>query len=85
MNISLPEELKSFVDAHAEVDGYDSVSACLSELLQRDETRAAEARFAALIQEGLDSPCTTRTWAEMRDDWTARIAAASSAKNMPAQ
>ena len=85
LHISLPEELKAFVDARVAAGGYDSASAYLGELLRRDEEQAAEERFAALIQEGLDSPRSTRTWEEMREDWTARIAAARSVKSLPAQ
>lgn len=85
MHISLPQELKAFVDARVEAGDYDSASAYLSALLRRDEERAAEERFAALIQEGLDSPPSTRTWEEMRDDWTARIVAARSTENLPAR
>lgn len=80
MRISLPEELKAFVDARVEAGDYDSASAYLSELLRRDEERAAEERFAALIQEGLDSPPSTRTWEEHRAELQARIDAIHAAE-----
>ena len=80
LHISLPEELKAFVDARVAAGGYDSASAYLRELLRRDEERAAEERFAALIQEGLDSPPSTRTWEEHRAELQARIDAAYAAQ-----
>ncbi|MBS0402839.1 type II toxin-antitoxin system ParD family antitoxin [Ottowia pentelensis] len=80
MNISLTDDLKAFVDARIKARGYSSASEYVRDLVRRDEERAAEERFVALIQEGIDSGPATRTWDEQRDAWTARIATARAAK-----
>lgn len=85
MTITLPQELEAFVKARVTGRGFASASEYVSELVRRDEERARQERFEALIQHGLDSPCSTRTWEELSDDWTARIAAAHSAKSLSAQ
>jgi len=85
MNISLTDELKAFVDARVQSRGYSSTSEYMRDLVRRDEERAAEERFVALIQEGIDSGPATRTWEEQRADWTARIEAARAAKGAAAQ
>ncbi len=41
MNISLPEELKAFVDRRIATEGYESSSDYLSELIRRDRDRVA--------------------------------------------
>jgi antitoxin ParD1/3/4 len=56
MNISLTEDLKSFVDARVKARGYSSYSEYVRDLVRRDEERAAQERFDALIHEGLKSP-----------------------------
>ena len=84
MNISLSDDLKAFVDARIKARGYSSASEYVRDLLRRDEERAAEERFKALIQEGLDSPIDPRSWDELREGWSARINAARTAKSSPA-
>ncbi|MDO5625613.1 MAG: type II toxin-antitoxin system ParD family antitoxin [Pseudomonadota bacterium] len=76
MNISLTEELKAFVDARVKARGYSSTSEYMRELVRRDEDQAQLARFRALIQEGLDSPISSRSWEEHRAELQARIDAA---------
>ena len=56
MNISLTEDLKSFVDARIKSRGYSSVSEYMRDLVRRDEERLVEERFHQLIEEGLASP-----------------------------
>lgn len=53
MNISLPAELKEFVDERVEDGGYQTTSEFLRDLIRREQERV---RFRNLIQEGLDSP-----------------------------
>lgn len=83
MNISLTDELKAFVDARVQSRGYSSTSEYMRDLVRRDEERAAEERFVALIQEGLSSPAG-RPWEEHRTELRARIAAARAAESKPA-
>jgi antitoxin ParD1/3/4 len=56
MNISLTGNLKSFVEVRVAEQGYSSASEYVRDLIRRDEEKAAEGRFEALIREGLDSP-----------------------------
>ncbi len=80
MNISLTDDLKAFVDARIQARGYSSASEYMRDLVRRDEERASEERFKALIQEGLDSGPDPRSWDDVREEWTGRIEAARSAK-----
>lgn len=53
MNVSLPDELKAYVD-HRVVDGsYQSSSEYVRELIRKDQQAQ---RFRALIADGLASP-----------------------------
>ena len=81
MNVSLSDELKAFVDARVQARGYSSTSEYMRDLVRRDEERAAEERFAALIQEGVDSGIDPRPWEEHRAELRARIAAARNAES----
>lgn len=81
MNISLTDDLKAFVDSRIKARGYSSASEYVRDLVRRDEERASEERFKALIQEGLDSGPDPRSWEELREEWTGRIEAARSAKS----
>ena len=80
MNISLTDDLKAFVDARIQARGYSSASEYMRDLVRRDEERASEERFKALIQEGLDSGPDPRSWDGLREEWTGRIEAARGAK-----
>lgn len=53
MNISLPEELKAFVDQQVGSRGYTSSSEYVRELIRRERDRE---RLRALILEGAASP-----------------------------
>ena len=78
MNISLTHDLKAFVDARIKARGYSSASEYVRDLVRRDEERAAEERFVALIHEGLDSP-VGRSWEDHRAELRARLADSKSA------
>jgi antitoxin ParD1/3/4 len=54
MNISLPESLRSFVEAQV-ATGYGTVSGYIRELVRDDRKRKAQARLEELLLEGLDS------------------------------
>ncbi len=53
MNVSLPEELKNFVDAQAERGGYGSTSEFVRDLIRREQDRQ---RLRALLLAGASSP-----------------------------
>lgn len=52
MNISLPEELKSFVDQQVAGRGYTSSSEYVRELIRHDQDKE---KLRALLMEGLES------------------------------
>lgn len=55
VNISLPADLRTFVERRAEEQGYDSVSDYFRDLILRDQERQGEARLENLLLEGLNS------------------------------
>lgn len=52
MNVSLPDELKAFVDDRVERDGYGSNSEYVRELIRRDQDRL---RLRQMLLDGLAS------------------------------
>lgn len=70
MNISLPEDLKAFVDGRIKTRGYSSASEYVRDLLRRDEERASEERFKALLEDGMQSG-SAGDWDELRKDFLA--------------
>ena len=52
MNVSLPDELKSFVDERVEHDGYGSTSEYVRDLIRRDRERV---HLREVVLEGADS------------------------------
>jgi antitoxin ParD1/3/4 len=74
MNISLTEDLKSFVDSRVKARGYSSGSEYMRDLVRQDEERAKEERFKTLIQEGLESG-PGRPWEEVKAQMQARVKA----------
>lgn len=65
MNISLTEDLKSFVDVRVKARGYSSYSEYVRDLVRKDEERAKEEQLKALIEEGLQSG-SAGDWDELR-------------------
>ena len=78
MNISLTDGLKAFVDARVKSRGYSSSSEYMRDLVRRDEERAGEERFKALIQAGLDSG-PGRPWEAHKAELRTRINSARQA------
>lgn len=52
MNISLPDELKRFVDHRIEAEGYGSSSEYMRELIRRDRDRV---QFRQYLLDGIES------------------------------
>ena len=65
MNISLTDDLKAFVDTRVKSRGYSSSSEYVRDLLRRDEERANEERFKALIEEGIQCE-SAGDWDDLR-------------------
>jgi antitoxin ParD1/3/4 len=66
MNISLPDQLKEFVDEQVGSGRYSSVSEYVRELIREDEKRKAQERLEALLMEGVQSGAATEM---TREDW----------------
>ncbi len=59
MNISLPETLKSFVDAQVSDGDYTSSSEYMRELLRKEQDRV---RLREMLLEGAASPLSENVW-----------------------
>ena len=81
MNISLTEDLKSFVDARVKARGYSSSSEYVRDLVRRDEEQARADRLRELLQEGLESPIDPRPWEEHRAELLAKLGGARKASS----
>jgi antitoxin ParD1/3/4 len=66
MNISLPEQLKEFVDHQVGSGRYSSVSEYVRDLIRDDEKRKAQDKLEALLVEGIQSSGPTEM---TRQDW----------------
>jgi len=66
MNISLPDQLKEFVDNQVESGSYSSVSEYVRDLIRIDEKRKAQEKLEALLMEGIQSSEPTEM---TRQDW----------------
>ena len=55
MNISLPDNLRAFVEDCVSKEGYSTASEYFRELVRADQKRRAEARLEALLLEGINS------------------------------
>jgi antitoxin ParD1/3/4 len=77
MNISLPEELKEYVEEQTQ-SGYSTPSEYVRELIREDQKRRAKQRLHALLLEGLNSgdpiPANARFWTELKREALAKLA-----------
>lgn len=62
LTVSLPAELKGWIDGQIGEGGYASADEYLSELVRQDQERLDELR--RIVEEGLASGVSTRTFAE---------------------
>ena len=83
MNISLPEDLKEYVERQTR-RGYSTPSEYVRELIREDQKRRATERLDALLLEGLDSGKPIRTdarfWTNVKRDALAKLKARSRKK-----
>lgn len=69
MNVSLPDEMKSWVESQTEDGSYGNASDYVRDLIRRDQDRKKSiSELRALIQEGIDSGISTRTMDEILED-----------------
>jgi antitoxin ParD1/3/4 len=84
MNVSLPADLKRWVDEQVEAGGYGTASEYLRDVLRRDREREARRRLdeslVKAVAEGADTVMDDGDWASMR-----RAARAQAARNKRAR
>lgn len=70
MNVSLPKDLKKWVDEQVESGGYGTASEYLRDLLRRARERQLRHRIDAMVIEAVESGATTvmndRDWDSIR-------------------
>ena len=78
MHISLPEELKDYVEEQTR-GGYSTPSEFVRELIREDQKRRAKERLDALLLEGLNSgnpiPANAEFWTELKREAMANLKA----------
>ncbi len=84
MNISLPDQLKDFVEEQVGSGRYSSVSEYVRDLIRDDEKRKAQERLEALLMEGLGSgeatEMTRQDWSDIRAEALKQLAARKARK-----
>lgn len=70
MNISLPDQLKEFVESQVGSGSYSTVSEYVRELIRDDQRRKAQDKLEALLIEGIQSgeptEMTRKDWDDIR-------------------
>jgi antitoxin ParD1/3/4 len=77
INISLPDQMKEFVDEEMGEGGYHDPSDYFNALLQEQLKRKAERKLEGLLQEGLStdsSPVDKKDWEYIRGELENRLA-----------
>jgi antitoxin ParD1/3/4 len=84
MNISLPDQLKEFVDGQVGSGRYSSVSEYVRDLIRDDEKRKAREKLEAMLMDGLQSgeptEMTRQDWADIRHKALKQLEARKSRK-----
>jgi len=78
MNISLPPQLKAWLDEQVEQNGYGTASEYVRELLRRQrETQDAKAKIESklltAIESGRSTPMTVRDWKRIKGEGLKRL------------
>jgi len=84
MNISLPDQLKEFVEEQVGSGRYSSVSEYVRDLIRDDEKRKAHEKLEALLMEGIQSSgptaMTPQDWDDIRREALKQFEARKSRK-----
>lgn len=84
MNISLPDQLKDFVDEQVGSGRYSSVSEYVRDLIRDDERRKAQEKLELTLLEGIGSggptEMTREDWADIRREALKQLEARKSRK-----
>lgn len=66
MNISLPDQMKAFVESQAQREGFGTVSeylrSIIREVQKRDAKQALEAKLKEGLESGLAAPLSSEEW-----------------------
>ncbi len=66
MNVSLPDQMKDFVETQAQKEGFGTVSEYLRAIIREVQKREAKQTLEAKLKEGLESgpaaPLTSQEW-----------------------
>ena len=84
MNISLPKNLKEYIEERVKTGGYGNISEYVRELIRQDQKRRVDDRLEALLLEGLRSgyaAIDSNVFEPFRQSWNA--SADTSACSMP--
>lgn len=77
MNVSLPDQMKAWVESQAETGRYSNASDYVRDLIRRDQDRQAKiANMQRLVTEALESGEGDRTLDELREAALSRLNAA---------
>jgi antitoxin ParD1/3/4 len=76
MNVSLPEELKEYVEAQTK-RGYSTPSEYVRELIREDQKRRAREKLDSLLFEGFNSgdpiPVDAEFWSNLKQEALAKL------------
>jgi antitoxin ParD1/3/4 len=61
VNISLPDQMKQYIEARIGEGGYNTTSEYFRDLVREDQKRRAEERLETLLLQGLESPASVWT------------------------
>ncbi|MBI4902810.1 MAG: type II toxin-antitoxin system ParD family antitoxin [Acidobacteria bacterium] len=85
MNISLPDQLKEFVESQVGSGRYSSVSEYVRDLIRDDEKRKVQEKLEALLVEGIQSgeatEMTRQDWSDIRSEALKRFEARKAGKS----
>ena len=78
MNISLPDEMKAFVEAQAAKEGFGTTSeylrSIIRDLQKRQAKQALEAKLREALESGPSEPMTREDWEEIEREGLERLA-----------
>jgi antitoxin ParD1/3/4 len=70
VQVTLPDNLKDFIDRKVEESGYKSSSDYIRELIRQDQLREGERQLGHLMRDGIESgpakPADTEFWTARR-------------------
>ena len=77
MNLTVPDEMKAFIETQVARNGHASVSDYLQTLIREDQKRRAkrelEAKFREATASGLATPMTHNDWIHLRQQAVATM------------